>query len=313
VIRRKISLHAFGPDRSSGQISDDPRLSAAGLKKYGYRAILITSSLVVALLCGEVMLRLVWSNPYASFQYRYVVLRENHPNVDRKIRWPWGNIPFQTDRDGYLKPARVHQNPDFTIVLLGGSTTECAAVAPSKRFPYLTGEMLSRKLKLKINSLNAGVAGNNSHQSLNVLLNKIIFDAPDLAVMMHGANDVVVLQKHQDYDGFEVVQQGHITAKHLLNWLASLSYLVGVIKEVYNTKEQLKVVKRIGQQQTDQKMTRCRADKFKAKITSFVHICRDHGIIPALMTMPPHGSPPKSRPMCSRPYRPIQLRLAWTG
>ena len=50
------------------------------------------------------------------------------------------------DADGFMIPSKIHEDPDVTIVFLGGSTTESASMNENVRFPYLVGRSLEARL-----------------------------------------------------------------------------------------------------------------------------------------------------------------------
>jgi hypothetical protein len=52
---------------------------------------------------------------------------------------------------------------------------------------------------LKVNTLNAGRSGNTLHDSINILLNHVIDDRPNIAVLMHATNDIGVLIRDGNY------------------------------------------------------------------------------------------------------------------
>ncbi len=120
-------------------------------------------------------------------------LRASAQNVEPK------RYLLRIDRDGFIMPSRRHDEPDITLVFLGGSTTECVLVEEDLRFPALAGELLARKSGLKVNAFNGGKSGNNSLHSINVLLNKVIPLDPQVVVMMHNINDLVVLLLERSY------------------------------------------------------------------------------------------------------------------
>ena len=142
---------------------------------------------------------------------RFIKLREHEPNKskpDRPSRNYIKNIPGYLERryyamdiepNGFIAPSAVHEVPDIKIVFLGGSTTECLYMDADKRFPYLVGRLLEDKLGLKVNSYNGGVSANESMHSINILLNKVLPMKPDMVVMMHNINDLVMLRLHGDY------------------------------------------------------------------------------------------------------------------
>lgn len=140
---------------------------------------------------------------------RYIRLRENAPHLDWEItpsaakmnlsenldRKPYS---FATDENGFLLPSLLHENADFTLAFIGGSTTECMYVDAQKRFHYLVGESLSNDTR-KVNTINAGVSGNDSLSSINAYLNKIIPLKPDIAILMHNINDLSTLLHEDSY------------------------------------------------------------------------------------------------------------------
>ena len=137
---------------------------------------------------------------------RYIRLRENPPNTDiteeitadAKKRNEIVNLPqksyrLKTDDDGFIFPGKIYKKPDITLFFLGGSTTECRAVSEDKRFPYLAGRLLEKAGGLKVNSYNGGVSGNHSMHSINILINKVLPHHPDIVVLMHNANDILLI------------------------------------------------------------------------------------------------------------------------
>lgn len=102
------------------------------------------------------------------------------------------------DSNAFIQSKTYVDSPDFRIVFLGGSTTECFFTDDSLRFPSLVGQHFQRMGK-KVNTYNSGIAGNHSMHSLNILTNKIIHHGFDVAVMMHNINDLVHLSYNGNY------------------------------------------------------------------------------------------------------------------
>jgi hypothetical protein len=96
-------------------------------------------------------------------------------------------------------PSQVHAKPDAVVVFLGGSTTACLFVEEENRFPYVAGRLLEQDTGLKVNALNASRSANNSLNSINNLWNNAMRFKPDVAVMMHNNNDLVVLMYEKSY------------------------------------------------------------------------------------------------------------------
>lgn len=110
-----------------------------------------------------------------------------------------GDYTARVDANGFIEPSRVHDEPDMTIIFLGGSTTECITVSEEKRYPYLVGRMLEEETGYAVNSYNAGVGGGTSHDSLDTLMHKGLILEPDIAVLHHNINDLIMLLKFEDY------------------------------------------------------------------------------------------------------------------
>ena len=100
---------------------------------------------------------------------------------------------LNTDERGFIGPTHLHQNPDRKLFFLGGSTTECIYVSETNRFPYVVGRLVEDATGQRVNSYNGGVSGNNSLHSLNILLNDVLPAEPDVVVLMHNINDLVIL------------------------------------------------------------------------------------------------------------------------
>jgi lysophospholipase L1-like esterase len=256
---------------------------------------------------------------------RFITLREHQPKMDT-IKTPhekpddpdkvirdtikMKDYKFSTDENGFINPTREHESQDMTLVFLGGSTTECMYVSESKRFPYLSGKILGKKLNKKVNSLNGGVAGNNSLHSLNVLLNKTFPIEPDIAVMMHNINDIIILMFEKTYwnnnrsrrpiiskydiinelEYFDIADQNPIK-KLIYSFTPNLYYKT---KSIYwrmypaeKKKEQDEFAHIRAEDIIDLKDTKEKQyiiDQFKMNLQVFVNMCRASKIIPVLMT-----------------------------
>lgn len=105
----------------------------------------------------------------------------------------------RVDANGFIEPSKIYEVSDRTLLFLGGSTTECITVAEEKRYPYLVGRILEENTGYKVNSYNAGIGGGTSHNSLDTLLHKGLVLDPDIAVLHHNINDLIMLLKYEDY------------------------------------------------------------------------------------------------------------------
>jgi len=140
---------------------------------------------------------------------RYIRLRENAPFLDWKLTPSDVELklsenlenkayPFATDKNGFILPSLTHENPNTTLAFIGGSTTECMYVNAEKRFHFLVSNLLSTE-NYKVNTLNAGVSGNDSLHSINAYLNKIISSNPNYAILLHNINDLSTLLHEGSY------------------------------------------------------------------------------------------------------------------
>jgi lysophospholipase L1-like esterase len=252
---------------------------------------LFLASLVVAVVVGEVLLRLAWHNPYVDEPAdRIVRLRMQHPNtdhwVDRSVYdTAVPHVRFRSDRRAYLMPSKVHADPDATIAFLGGSTTACASVQEELRFPALVGSLLTDD-GIATNTLNAARAGGTVHDSLNVLLNHVIDDQPDIVVLMHATNDIRVISRPPPY---HMRMAEVVTVNHMLKWLlqmaSSHSYIIGQARHYNSTTGQHRDAQHV-EVKNDPARRRIPTEPFESRLRSFVRIAKSFGVTPVLMTQP---------------------------
>jgi len=227
---------------------------------------------------------------------RYIRLRENAPNIDLNIELNAENYKysenledkaysFATDKHGFLKPSLVHENADLTLAFIGGSTTECMLVDPEKRFPHLSGELLSNDA-FKVNTVNAGVSGNDSLNSINAFLNKVVPVKPDIAILMHNINDISILIHEGSYWNDNEFRSPIVKEDKSLKSFIKIAFpnmfellfrlkaiFTGEIDEFKNDRDQKKIIDK-------ERFYRL----FKENLEIFVSIAKSKGIQPVLMT-----------------------------
>lgn len=252
----------------------------------GRNIMLLTVSSIIMLLVAEIVLKVFWTNPYEKTGVDTILkLRINHHNlnltVDRSKIDP--NVPFvslRTDSRGYIEPGPRFGAPDYTIAFLGGSTTACFIVQEELRFPALVSKLLEER-GLKVNTLNAARPGGTLHDSINVLLNHVVQDHPDVIVVMHALNDTAVIRK-----GNYKLRMGHeVSLTDVVKYLAQLgsirSSLVGLVRKAATTDPNLpKPDEYINRPQTID------SGPFRARLSIFVDMSRAFGIKPVLVTEP---------------------------
>jgi hypothetical protein len=207
---------------------------------------------------------------------------------------------LRIDNDGFIEPSKKYTNPDMSIVFLGGSTTECRFVSEEHRFPYLAGVLLEQQTGIKINSYNAARSGNNSLHSLDILLNKVIPINPDIVVMLHNINDLVVLLYESSYWNpkssksviFDINKEIDanfykiIRDRYIPNLAAAMRNFDKSLRSLYKSdkKSSDEFAKIRGKHLTVDKSAM--VDQFEMNLQSFIYLCKARNITPVLMTMP---------------------------
>lgn len=184
-----------------------PILTLAAVLGVALVAILAVSEWVLERAAGGVDIA---GDSRAASPERFLQLREWQPGTQFSFSPPETRVanangdvlpvyPLDTDRDGFIEPSVIHQDPDVEIVFVGGSTTECMYVRPENRFPYLVGRLLEARLGRKVNGINAGKSGNNTMLSLLAAIGKVLPRRPDYVVLMQATNDLAVLSQQGTY------------------------------------------------------------------------------------------------------------------
>lgn len=298
LLIRMIFTEIDGPSCYSKAIGNDlffsvtvRQLLLKGVRPMKTKFLLLIFSTIVVLLTVELALKLFWLNPYAgSGADKILKLRVHHENINQQfdrgqIDKECPTVLYRTNNRSYLEPAIRFDNPDLTIVFLGGSTTECIAVDEQKRFPFLISKLLEDK-GLRVNSLNAARSGGTLHDSINILLNHVILEHPDVVVLMHAVNDIGVLKKDNDYSS----RMGHDISltdigKYTVQIASTHSAFIGLIRKVLTSN---------GFQRNDNidyNATQIEdIEPFRARLKIFVSISKAFGIVPILMTQPIAGN-----------------------
>ncbi|SCA56300.1 hypothetical protein MTBPR1_20148 [Candidatus Terasakiella magnetica] len=259
----------------------------------------------ICILLIEMTLSITKNHTIENGQKRYIRLKElniNYQNTiipdieymkttDSLVRKPY---IINVDNNGFIKPSKVHDEADKTIVFIGGSTTECLYVDEFKRFPYLVGKNLEEEFKLKINSFNSGVSGNNSLHSIDILINKIIPMQPDIIVLMHNINELSTLIHEGSYWNNNSNRSPLITLEEpKISYLLLKSIKDYLIPNFYT--EIKKIIHRFkhSNKQIDEfykSRNKININKekilidYKRNLEIFIHISKLSGIQPILMT-----------------------------
>lgn len=211
---------------------------------------------------------------------------------------------LRIDQNGFIIPSEKHEKPDITLAFLGASTTECRYVAEDQRFPCLTGTLLEKKLHVKINSYNAARSGNHSLHSIDVLLNKVFPVQPQIVIMMHNINDLVILLYEHSYwhknsarsviidINQEIVTNAIkiLRDRYFPNLAAALRHLDYKVRSTFKSKPIP------GVPTTQDEFAQIRGKKvvydqaklveqFEMNLQTFIYCCQARKVTPVLMTM----------------------------
>jgi len=192
---------------------------------------------------------------------------------------------------------------DLTMVTVGGSTTECFDLAEDKTWPYVLGVNLQRDFKpIWLN--NAGLSGNSTFGHYILLRDYLVKLQPKVVIFLVGINDLGI-EGERDFD-----QRIHgFNARSLERFLASAavhSELASAALNLYRFYFPKSVM--INNQNDPQEIdlnklpyldvpeaARAALIKdhrdhylrpYKARLEKLITICREHNIMPVLLTQP---------------------------
>jgi lysophospholipase L1-like esterase len=204
---------------------------------------------------------------------------------------------LRVDKNGYIMPSQIHPEADLNLVFLGGSTTECLYMDEKERFPYLVGRLIENELHLKVNSYNSGKAGNNSLHSIDILLNKVMYINPDIVIMMHNINDLIILLFEKSYWNDNKYKSPIIEVEPTIgnnlgqsfvilrdSLVPNISRAIGGIYDQFFAKERKTEFPAIRGQKIEIRKSQLLQD-FAANLQIFIDICQHRRIIPVLITM----------------------------
>jgi len=276
-------------------------------------AFLILLILTVGIYCMEKLL--AYKNNGIGYNFalkkRAIVLREFRPllkeyNYPAKEDEPYDTIEkknylLRVDENGFIMPSEKYSNPDISLVFLGDSVTAELLVDEDKRFPYLSGVLLEKELGVKINSFNASRTANNTLNTLDVLLNKIIPMKPDIAIIMHNNNDVAIMLYEKTYWNDSPTRRLIFDInEYILNNSFKIirdKFIPNVSRELRLAGARLRTLLRTrGIDKSNDEFAKMRKTKvnyntsemveqFEMNLQTFITICKIRKIIPVLMTM----------------------------
>ena len=236
-------------------------------------------------------------------EFRPLLKEYNHPAKEDE---PYDTIEkknylLRIDENGFIMPSEKYANPDISLVFLGDSVTAELLVDEDKRFPYLSGILLEKEIGLKINSFNASRTANNTLNTLDVLLNKIIPMKPDIAIMMHNNNDVAIMLYEKTYWNNSPTRRLIFDInEYILNNFFKIirdKFIPNVSRELRLAGARLRPLLRTrGIDKSNDEFAKRRntkvnyntlemVEQFEMNLQTFITICKIRKINPVLMTM----------------------------
>jgi len=301
------NMKSLEPEPAPAPGTPGPNWFEKNPKKTLFFSILV---LLLALTWATEKILAYQSGVHRSGIRRFIRLREYEPRYSAYISPSEDEIKksdslraqnylFRTDRDGFIIPSKIHEHPDLTLVFFGGSTTACHYVDEDQRFPYLAGRLLEEHAKLKVNSYNSGVGGNNSLHSIDILLNKVMPLRPDIALMMHNINDMTILLYEKTYwdnnpsrSPLIEIRPYAFSSKEIINLVIPNLYdeLKNMEKRIRRTFYPKTRNKSLVDEFSHVRGKKIAIDKpyllkeFKMNLQLFINICQARSITPVLMT-----------------------------
>ena len=147
--------------------------------------------LAVTIIATELILRVY--NPFPTgikgnkivlrVNVKYVVENRDIPVLDKTITHTKNSLGFRG-----AGPQQMENK--FSIITMGGSTTECTYLTDGKTWTDGLGEKLNSSFKSPVWINNAGLAGHSSFGHLVLLQDYLVKLKPKMIVLMLGCNDM---------------------------------------------------------------------------------------------------------------------------
>lgn len=202
---------------------------------------------------------------------------------------------FRTNSEGFPIGPNQREGGKY-IAFLGGSTTECNEVDDVFRFPSLVGTYIENKLPFS--TVNAGVRGHTTIDSINRLNNDETIRNASYVVMMHNINDRLLLASECTYFTPQnqiqplsldsVVESLEVFLSKTIEVLSYHSNILFMIREHFFHYQMFLGDKDFGGIHTSKAICPLneRLKLFKQNLKIFTSTSSALGIVPILMTQP---------------------------
>ena len=202
----------------------------------------------------------------------------------------------RTDNNGFITSAYQAPENSKEVIFMGGSTTECIWNEEDYRWPTRVASAFNQlpNKTSNIATFNSGVWGNTTAQSVNLLINKVLPLQPDIAVLMHNINDLVLMIHERDYwqatipsrkilvrsewDAMPTTQMRQVYLSRKLN---KLKKRFKTMFSSNSTKEDEFAATRKAPSELDENTFQ---KQFEDNLKTFIFLCQLKGVKPVLMT-----------------------------
>lgn len=215
---------------------------------------------------------------------RYIYRNNQTDKLDTIIRYSRNSIGFR----GEEPPDDLKDK--FSIITVGGSTTECLYLSDDKTWPYLLGRKLNEKFK-NIWLNNAGMDGHSTYGNIILLRDYLVPLQPKMVIFLVGVNDI----GRNDYQFLE----RRDSIENVLARRFEIAALILNINRMLKAKDKnlghrivdLKKEKTLtisdAQMEKMLEMHRQRAiPHYEKKLKMIADICKTNGIVPVFITQP---------------------------
>ena len=267
------------------------------MKKFIKNIFALFFGLIISLVLAEIVLRIY--NPLPSrFRGDKIQLKTNLKKktvIEPRIAGLDSVVSYSVNSLGF----RGEEKPEnfknvFSIITVGGSTTECSLLSDEKTWPFLLGNKLKSVQKNSwVN--NAGLDGCSTYGN-NILLDDYLLKLkPKMILFLVGINDKGKADFSTE-DGFLIDRKESLTVKlikrcelaNLLNnlFLAYKTNKVGIGHGIDSDEEydETKMTEKYKAEQI--KKYSEYLPSYKARLNILVKKCLDNKIIPVLLTQP---------------------------
>ncbi len=148
------------------------------------------------------------------------------------------------------------------------------------------GRLIEERTKLKVNSYNAGMDGNNTLHLIDILINKVIPANPNIVFMMENFNDMITLLYERTYWNKKASRPIIVEVKPspwgIMKDVAEITIpnLTRVIQQTFFITNEWQ---HIGGNKLIIDKQQLLGD-FEVNLRTFINICKTRNIIPVLMT-----------------------------